>query len=177
MDSIMAVKTLSLKRISIHVAAAAASGFGLGRAPVASGTFGALLGCVIVWGMTCLKLGLPSQIAVCAALALLSVPICGAGEKHFHEKDPGQVVADEYLTFPICMLGLYDKWMEPENWWLMPACFVVSRFMDIVKPFPAYRSQKLPGGLGIAIDDFIANLYALAANLLIWRAASTLLKT
>jgi phosphatidylglycerophosphatase A len=43
-------------------------------------------------------------------------------------------------------------------------CFVVSRVMDIVKPFPAYRLQKLPSGLGITIDDVVASLYALGAN-------------
>ncbi|MCL1910280.1 MAG: phosphatidylglycerophosphatase A, partial [Kiritimatiellaeota bacterium] len=136
-------------------------------APVASGTFGALLGCGIVMTMTALPL--PHQIAICVALTLVSIPICAAGEKVFKQKDPGKVVADEYLTFPICMLGLYDKWMD--YWWLMPVCFLVSRVMDILKPFPAYRSQKLPGGLGITIDDAIANIYALAVNWAIFRIA------
>ena len=40
-----------------------ATGFGLGYAPVASGTFGALLGCLIVWTMTERGLSLPLQIA------------------------------------------------------------------------------------------------------------------
>ena len=43
-----------------------ATGFGLGYAPVASGTFGALLGCLIVWTMTERRLSLPLQIAVVA---------------------------------------------------------------------------------------------------------------
>jgi phosphatidylglycerophosphatase A len=50
----------------------------------------------------------------------------------------------------------------------MPMCFVVSRVMDIVKPFPAYRLQKLPSGLGITIDDVVASLYALAANWMLY---------
>ncbi|OQA30393.1 MAG: Phosphatidylglycerophosphatase A [Betaproteobacteria bacterium ADurb.Bin341] len=140
-----------------------ATGFGLGYAPVASGTFGALLGCLIVWTMTERGLSLPLQIAVCAAIALACIPVCTYAEKALGgKKDDGRIVADEYLTFPICMLGLYDKWQD--LWWLMPMCFVVSRVMDIVKPFPAYRLQKLPSGLGITIDDVVASLYALGAN-------------
>ena len=46
----------------------------------------------------------------------------------------------------------------------MPAAFAVARFMDIVKPFPAYRLQSLKGGLGITIDDFVSSVYALGAN-------------
>ena len=162
------MRKLIIKIMGLKAAAFVSAGFGLGYAPVASGTFGALWGCVIVWAMTAAELTLAWQIAVCVALTLISVPICGAGEKVFMKKDPGKVVADEFLTFPICMLGLYEEWMKPGNWWLMPMCFVVSRVMDILKPFPAYRSQKLPGGLGITIDDAIANIYALGANWIIW---------
>ena len=155
--------------LSVRFAAFVSAGFGLGYAPVASGTFGALLGCGIVWTMTRAAFSLQQQIAICVALSLVSIPVCTAGEKAFKKKDPGKVVADEYLTFPICMLGLYDQWMA--HWWLMPVCFVVSRVADILKPFPAYRSQKLPSGLGITIDDVIANLYALAVNWMIFSLA------
>ena len=64
------------------------------------------------------------------------------------------------------MLGMYGLWQK--YWWLMPMCFIVSRIMDIVKPFPAYRLQLLPSGLGITIDDFVSSLYALAANWLLF---------
>jgi len=144
-----------------HIPTVIATGFGLGYAPVASGTFGTLLGCLIVWGLS----GIPlwQQIVACICMALACIPICTYAEKALGgEKDNGKIVADEYLTFPICMLGMYHLWKE--IWWLMPMCFVVNRFMDIIKPFPAYRLQSLPSGLGITIDDVIASLYALAIN-------------
>ena len=137
-----------------------ATGFGLGLSPVASGTAGTLPGILIV--MAIWPYGLFWQILAAVILPILAIPICEIAERHFVEKDDGRIVADEYLTFPICMLGLYDKWQD--LWWLMPMCFVVSRVMDIVKPFPAYRLQKLPSGLGITIDDVVASLYALGAN-------------
>ncbi len=154
-----------MKKILSRIPTAIATGFGLGYAPVASGTFGALLGCILVWGMTELTLWL--QIIICIALTLACIPICSFAEKALGgEKDNGKIVADEYLTFPICMLGMYSLWQD--NWWLMPMCFVVSRIMDIIKPFPAYRLQSLPSGLGITIDDVFASLYALAANWLLY---------
>ena len=52
-----------------------ATGFGLGFSPVAPGTVGSLLGCLIVWGFTAAKLPVWGQIAACAAMSLLCVPI------------------------------------------------------------------------------------------------------
>ena len=46
----------------------------------------------------------------------------------------------------------------------MAVFFVVVRVIDIVKPWPCRQLQAIPGGRGIVIDDFVANLYALAVN-------------
>ncbi len=141
----------------------AAVGFGLGYSPVAPGTVGSLLGCAIVWGFTAAALPLWAQIAACAALTVLCVPIASVGESELRRgKDPGAVVCDEYLTFPICMIGLLDQWQD--RVWLMPMCFVVARALDIIKPQPARKLQILPAGLGITIDDFLTTCEALAVN-------------
>lgn len=140
-----------------------ATGFGLGFSPVAPGTVGSLLGCLIVWGFTAAKLPVWGQIAACAAMSLLCVPLASVAEADLgFKKDPGQVVCDEYLTFPIGMIGMLDKWQE--HVWLMPMCFVVIRAFDIWKPRPARQLQILPAGIGITIDDFITTCEALAVN-------------
>lgn len=135
-----------------------ATGFGLGLSPVAPGTAGTIPGVLIA----CLiNYNLPQwwlQAAVAAVLVVISIPICTAGEKHFGTKDPHPVVADEYLTFPLCMIGLP---LEP---WMLAVAFVTNRAMDILKPFPARQLQRLPGGLGITIDDAFSSLYSLAVN-------------
>jgi phosphatidylglycerophosphatase A len=39
--------------------------------------------------------------------------------------------------------------------------FVLFRFFDIVKPFPARLCQdRLPGGYGVVLDDVVAGIYA-----------------
>lgn len=133
-----------------------ATGFGLGRSPFAPGTVGTLPGILIAWFLS--GAAWPWQIIACLALALLAIPICSAGEKVAGEKDPHCVVADEYLTFPITLIGL------PFVWPVVVCAFLTHRAFDIIKPFPARRLQALPGGLGITIDDVFSSLYALALN-------------
>jgi phosphatidylglycerophosphatase A len=48
------------------------------------------------------------------------------------------------------------------------AAFLLFRVMDVIKPFPAGRLERLPGGLGIVADDLMAGIYAnLAVRLLL----------
>ena len=137
-----------------------ATGFGLGLSPVASGTVGGLLGVPIVFLMGKLGAGFAWQAVLTAGMVLAALPICNEAEKYFGRKDDGRIVADEYLTFPLCVLGL--PWIDYP--WLLAFAFVSSRLMDVTKPPPARQSQKIRGGLGIVIDDVIANLYALILN-------------
>ncbi len=153
------------------LAVLAATGFGLGYSPVASGTVGTVLALPIVWLMfRFLGDSFLAQVGVAALLAGLAVPVCDAAEKAFGTKDDGRIVADEYLTFPICMLGLHSlHGVQHWNWWILLIAFLSCRFFDIVKPPPAHGLQRLRGGLGIAIDDVVASFYSLLANhIVVW---------
>lgn len=151
--------------ITSRLVVAFATGFGLGYSPVASGTVGSLPGVLIVLALAPLPLSL--QIVAAIVLAALAFPICDAGERHFGTKDDGRIVADEYLTFPICTLGL--PWMAHP--WLLVFAFCSNRALDIVKPPPARQAQALKGGVGITVDDIVSSLYALACNHLAWYLA------
>ena len=139
-----------------------ATGFGLGLSPVASGTAGTLLGVVIVIAIAPLNWAWQTVVAVC--MVLMAVPICGEAEKHFGKKDDRRIVADEYLTFPLCVLAL----PVVEHLWLLAVAFVTHRILDIIKPPPAKRMQEMHGGFGIVMDDVVSSLYALAVNHAIW---------
>ncbi len=141
-----------------------ATGFGLGYSPIASGTTGSLPGLLIVIAMA--ELGLALQIALALVLSIVAIPICSAAEGVFGKKDDGRIVADEYLTFPLCTLGL--PWISHP--WLLAVAFVTNRVMDIIKPPPARQAQNLSGGLGIVLDDVASSLYALALNHIFWWA-------
>jgi phosphatidylglycerophosphatase A len=143
------------KAVSDKMVLMVATGFGLGYSPVASGTAGTLPGLLIALLLNDLHWGW--QVALCLLLTVVAVPVCDRAEKIFGGKDDGRIVADEYMTFPICVIGLSLM----SSVWLLPAAFVVARFTDIVKFPPAAQSQKIKGGLGIVLDDAIANVYAL----------------
>ncbi len=142
-----------------------ASGFGLGRSPFAPGTMGCLLGLPITWYINT-HWGIPGQVLAAVLQTLLAIPLCQAAENVFKTKDPKACVADEYLTFSICMIGLPVTGTAGAV--MMLFSFLTCRFFDIVKLWPADGLQRLKGGVGIVIDDVFAMFYALAANHVAW---------
>ncbi|MCF7848574.1 MAG: phosphatidylglycerophosphatase A [Kiritimatiellales bacterium] len=142
---------------------ALAVGFGLGNSPVMPGTVGTLLGLPLAWGI----MQLPSiwcQIGTCLILTVVAIPICGKAEKIIGGKDPGCIVADEYLTLPIVVIGFFAG----APLWVLVSGFILHRIFDITKPPPIKQLQDIHGGFGIVIDDFLAALIALGLNHLIY---------
>jgi phosphatidylglycerophosphatase A len=160
-----------------------AQGFGIGRIPVAPGTFGSLLG--LAWFGLLLASGHVWILIAGTALGLgLSVWLCGAAEKQLGKKDPGAVVLDEITAMPVCFVSwvaLYflrngtlpapQYFVSKHNWLLTVAVFAAFRLFDIWKPWPVRQSQALPGGWGVTIDDVLAAMYVALLVLLIqiWR--------
>lgn len=139
-----------------------AVGFGTGWSPVMPGTVGTLVGLPLAWGIMLLYPAHGLQAAVCGAMTLLAVPICGVAEKMIGGKDPACIVADEYLTLPITVIGLTSPWA-------LLTGFVLHRIFDITKPPPIRQLQHIHGGFGIVVDDFLAALIALGLNHVIFR--------
>ena len=141
-----------------------ASGLGLGLVvPFAPGTFGSIPGVALAYATTLLPLW--AQIVACTALVLLAIPVCGMAERTLGIKDDGRIAADEWMLFPIAVIGIP---LASLPWWSMVVFFCIVRAIDIAKPWPCRSIQSLPGGRGIVADDLVANLYSLAAN---WAAA------
>ena len=141
-----------------------ATGCGIGLfVPFAPGTFGSLPGVALAYAIALLPVW--AQIPACLALTLLAIPVCGRAEAILGIRDDGRISADEWMLFPIAVVGLP---LLSLPWWAMVVFFGVVRLVDIIKPPPAKRLQSLPGGRGIVVDDLIANLYALAVNWLVF---------
>jgi phosphatidylglycerophosphatase A len=161
----------------------AAQGFGIGRIPVAPGTFGSVLG--LAWFVLLLWAGHVWILVAGTALGLASsVWLCGAAEKRLGKKDPSSVVLDEITAMPVCFVSwvaLYflrngtlpapHYFVSKHNWLLTLGVFAGFRLFDIWKPWPVRQSQALRGGWGVTIDDFLAALYVATLVLLIqiWR--------
>ncbi len=151
-----------MKRLWTRVAVILAMGFGLGLSPVASGTAGSLLGVALAWAIAPLSWGV--QAAAVVLMILAAIPVCHIAEREFGKKDDGRVVADEYVTVPLCLIGI--PWMA--HLWLLCVAFLVHRALDIWKPPPARQMQSIPGGLGIMLDDVVSSLYGLGVMHVIW---------
>lgn len=155
----------------------AAQGFGLGRIPVAPGTFGSVLG--IGWFALLLSTGRVWSLAAgTLAGAILAVWLCGLGERILGEKDPGSVVLDEAAAMPLCFCFWTGTWLQRHhslpgwhdffarsNWPAILAVFAAFRLFDVWKPWPVRQSQSLPGGWGIVVDDLLAAVYVNLAGL------------
>ncbi len=101
----------------------------------------------------------------------LSVWLCGAAEKILQQTDPPSVVLDEITALPVCFLPwTASVWFHqgflppPEHFFrstnvaITAAIFVLFRVFDVLKPWPIRQSQRLPGGWGVTVDDFLAAL-------------------
>ena len=154
-----------------------ARGLNIGLIPFAPGTFGSLLG--FVWAAFLLTAGSP-LLFWCGTLAgaALGVWFCGRAEEILQQKDPGSIVLDEIIAYPLCYTGWLfltvarnSGFPSPgslwENtWWKHLLIFAAFRFFDVLKPWPVRSSQKLPGGWGVVTDDLLAALYTALISLL-----------
>jgi phosphatidylglycerophosphatase A len=164
-----------------------AQGFGVGRIPVAPGTFGSVVG--VVWFALLLLTGkLWLVVAGTVAGIALSVWLCGVGEEILRQKDPQSVVLDEITAMPVCFLGWLtvvagrtgtlpslEVFFSGRGWLQVLGAFALFRFFDVLKPWPVRQSQSLPGGWGVTIDDVLAAVYVNLVVLLVY-AGTLLLK-
>jgi phosphatidylglycerophosphatase A len=151
-----------------------AEGFGAGRFPVAPGTVGTLAG--FVWVYLLLLPG-SSLLYVVGTLAgfLGSVWVGGCGERILQRKDPGSIVIDEITALPLAFSGAllvtgmvpFSHFLRGKGLLVVLVSFMGFRIFDIAKPWIIGRSQNLPGGWGLTVDDFLAALHVVPFTYLI----------
>lgn len=139
------------------VVVALASGFGTGYAPVASGTFGTLVGIPLAWALA--PLGGFAWCVAAVAITLFACWIAGQAESAFGEKDSGKIVIDEVAGYVVAMAFL------PATVGHLTAAFFLFRLFDVLKPPPARQFERtLPGGYGVVMDDIAAGVWANLAH-------------
>lgn len=98
------------------------------------------------------------ELVVVFAVALAGTWAASRTERLSARKDPGKVVIDEVVGQFVALIPVPFV-LEPA-WWPAILAFVLFRFFDIVKPYPARRLESLESGLGIMADDIVAGVYA-----------------
>jgi len=131
-----------------------ATGFGLGLLPYMPGTFGSLLGLPLAWWL----LSHPPirQALILVMLLVIAVPLCHWAARWQGGGDSPQIVADEYLMFPVSVIGL----ALTRRPWILVIAFLLFRLFDAIKLPPLNLLEALGGGIGIVLDDLMAAVYA-----------------
>jgi phosphatidylglycerophosphatase A len=140
----------------------------IGRRLPAPGTWGSLAG-LLYFTVVIYPMGLPAALVLGALGTYVAVAVCGEAEFRLGQKDPGEVVLDEFVAIPLCFLGWPALVGPLPAWAVFLAGFGLFRFFDILKPLGISRLQNLTGGWGVALDDTAAAL-ATCATLHLARA-------
>ena len=129
-----------------------ATGFYTGYAPVAPGTFGTLVGVllVLIFGESPLFFQISFTLFLCGAAVWASEK----AQIIFKRKDASYIVIDEIVGMMVTMIG-----MPVTGYWLVCG-FLVFRVLDIAKLPPAnYFDSKLKNGWGVVMDDVVSGIY------------------
>jgi phosphatidylglycerophosphatase A len=150
-------------------ATAIATFFGIGYIKPGPGTWGSLA-TTLLWAAFALGAQpsrptlLVATLAAIVVVIVLGVPAATIAEREAGRTDPGFVVIDEVAGQLIALLFC------PPDWAHALIALILFRLLDITKPFPIRRIERLPAGWGIVFDDVGAGLYALivASLVRIW---------
>ena len=122
-----------------------------GRAPIAPGTAGTVVGVLLY--LLIKDLGPIGYAAVCAAVIAIGTWAAGRVDLMFGTKDNSTIVIDEIAGFFIALFFI------PFSWGNVVAGFFIFRVFDIVNPWPLRRFERIPGGPGVMLDDIGAGVY------------------
>lgn len=127
------------------------TGLGCGYIPVIPGTSASLFGFLIFWLVKDYLYIYGLVLILVLFLGFISIP---QAEKIFQRKDDRKIVIDEIFGILFCFWGIIFK-----NIKLAMLGFLIFRLLDILKPPPARRLERLSGASGVMLDDFVAALY------------------
>lgn len=140
------------KGIKFRILEFFATWFYSGKPRFAPGTCGSLATLPFVYVIAYFY-GFSGVLSFAVIVSLAGIPIAGAYAKAINKKDPGEIVIDETAGQSLALL------FAGTNLYLYILGFILFRLFDISKPFPVgWADKKVPGGLGIMLDDILAGL-------------------
>ena len=134
---------------------------GLGLSPLAPATLASLVA-VAVYAPLPMDGNSPSFLVLVAASLVIGPWACGSLIRA-DDPDPKRAVWDEVAGVWLTCLFL------PKTLPWLAAAFLLFRVLDILKPWPIRRFERLPGGYGIMADDVAAGVIGAAALNLVYR--------
>ena len=139
--------------------------FGIGKIKFAPGTFGSLATAIILFYLFH-SLNISSHIILFGVIIIFiySFYAISMHTKNSENKDPGEIVIDEFLgqSIPIYLYEIsHGTTKESDDaiiYYLL--FFFLFRYFDIAKPFPVnFFDKNFKNSFGVIMDDICAGLY------------------
>jgi len=140
--------------------------FGLGKIKFMPGTFGSLATTIFLFYLFH-KLNISSNLILIGWIIIFiySFYAVSVYTKNSKNKDPGEVIIDEFLgqSIPIYLYeishGIAKESDEAIIYYVV--FFILFRYFDIMKPFPvSFFDKNFKNSFGVIMDDICAGLYA-----------------
>lgn len=131
---------------------------GLGKIPIAPGTFGS----IFAWFIFIFLSHYINMIFLTFAVGIFSVWICEKITKDLVIKDHKSIIIDELVGTWISLLPvLFIADDRYERIIYAAIALILFRFFDILKPYPiSFFDKEYKNGLGIVLDDVIAGIFS-----------------
>ena len=139
--------------------------FGLGKIKVIPGTFGSLATVVLLYFLFHI-INISPNIILLGLIIIFLYSFSAVADhiKDSSNKDPGEIIIDEFIgqSIPIYLYEISHGTEKSPSEALVfyGIFFILFRYFDIVKPFPAnFLDKNFKNSFGVIMDDVCAGLY------------------
>ena len=139
--------------------------FGLGKIKFMPGTFGSLATTILLFYLFhSLNISSSTILIGWMIIFIYSFYAVSAHIKESKNKDPGEIIIDEFLgqSIPIYLYEISHGTTKENNEAIIyyTLFFVLFRYFDIMKPFPvSFFDKNFKNSFGVIMDDISAGLY------------------
>ena len=128
--------------------------FKVGYLPLAPGTWGSVFA-ILLWWAFLKNVNIYIFVILIIFSFLIGIIASNIEIDQKGDADPSYIIIDELVGQWLALLFI------PQEYFYIAISFISFRFFDIIKPWPISLIEKLPKGLGVMSDDFIAGLITL----------------
>ena len=140
--------------------------FFVGYIKWAPGTIGSLVSLTIIILLSKI-ISIIGFIILFICLLILAIKFIDIYSKSIDKNDASEIIIDEFLGIYIIIILSYN--LNSLNEFIkIFLIFILFRFFDIIKPYPAkWIDQNMKNSYGIILDDIIAGIYTITILYLI----------
>jgi len=134
--------------------------FGVGYFPLAPGTVGSFFS-IIFFFLIINHISFLFTISFFFIVFLLSAKLISIYSNKVKRNDSKEIIIDEFLGINLIII-FYDYLKFTNDYFMFLLIFILFRFFDIIKIFPAnYIDKNIKNSYGVIFDDLVAGSYCI----------------